>query len=66
MAGVLLLSIDRPNRATLKCGLVRLAFYFTLLIGHRYQEETIVSLVKIIVITLLLLLSILFFWRFLF
>ena len=29
-------------------------------------EETIVSLVKIIVITLVLLLSILFFWRFLF
>ena len=30
------------------------------------HEETIVSLVKIIVITLVLLLSILFFWRFLF
>jgi hypothetical protein len=29
-------------------------------------EETAVSLVKIIVITLVLLLSILFFWRFLF
>jgi hypothetical protein len=30
------------------------------------HEETIVSLVKIIVITLVLILSILFFWRFLF
>jgi hypothetical protein len=29
-------------------------------------EETIVSLVKIIVITLMLILSVLFFWRFLF
>ena len=34
--------------------------------GPPAAEETIVSLVKIIVITLVLLLSILFFWRFLF
>ena len=34
--------------------------------GPPAAEETIVSLVKIIVITLVLILSILFFWRFLF
>jgi hypothetical protein len=34
--------------------------------GPRAAGETVVSLVKIIVITLVLLLSILFFWRFLF
>jgi hypothetical protein len=33
---------------------------------HLTHEDTVVSLVKIIVITLMLILSVLFFWRFLF
>ena len=37
--------------------------FYTVLLKH---EDIIVSLVKIIVITLMLILSVLFFWRFLF
>ena len=45
---------------------VRLACGFMYINRHLTAEETIVSLVKIIVITLVLILSVLFFWRFLF
>ena len=45
---------------------VRLALLFQGINRSLAHEETIVSLVKIIVITLILILSILFFWRFLF
>jgi hypothetical protein len=59
-------SVDRFNRAPLEYSFAPLACSFHVINQFLKREEMIVSLVKIIVFTVILILSILFFWRFLF